>query len=235
MSFIFPLFYWSVCCIICLLLWQHCDMLHSHANKANLNWIERERERECVWEREREKECVCVRETESVCVCVCECEREREREERERVSVCERDRECVRETESVWERQRVCERDRECVRETESVWERERERETQVYLTETHITCQTESVSPTCLPLSACKPSLSVSSWTGMALGKSCLLARTNRSASLISSSASIAFSSSAAVQSGHDHCCPPQRSGPGHTHTTLNTVHESSWLELKC
>ncbi len=36
-------------CIIYLLLWQHCDMLHSHANKANLNLIE------FNWERERER------------------------------------------------------------------------------------------------------------------------------------------------------------------------------------
>ncbi len=235
MSFIFPLFIDLYVGIICLLLWQHCDMLHSHANKANLNWIERERERE-VCERERERRvCVCERDRECVCVCVWVWERERERERGE-MSVCERDRECVRETESVWERQRVCERDRECVRETESVWERERERETQVYLTETHITCQTESVSPTCLPLSACKPSLSVSSWTGMALGKSCLLARTNRSASLISSSASIAFSSSAAVSIRSWSLLSTTKIRPCVTHTlTLNTVHESSWLELKC
>ncbi len=55
----FPFFMNLYVCIICLLLWQHCDMLHSHANKAELNWIElnwieREREREREGERERE-------------------------------------------------------------------------------------------------------------------------------------------------------------------------------------
>ncbi len=101
-------------CIIYLLLWQHCDMLHSHANKAHLNWIELNWVCVCVcvWERERESVCVCVcvweRERESVCVCVCVRERERvcvwERErERECVCVCERERERVC----------VCERERE--------------------------------------------------------------------------------------------------------------------------
>ncbi len=58
MSFIFPLFINLYVCIICLLLWQHCDMLHSHANKANLNLIElRAREREdSESDRESERE-----------------------------------------------------------------------------------------------------------------------------------------------------------------------------------
>ncbi len=54
-----------------LMLWQHCDMLHSHANKAHLNWIELnwiERETETERQRERERDR----------------ERERERERRER-------------------------------------------------------------------------------------------------------------------------------------------------------
>ncbi len=55
MSFIFPLFINLYVCIICVLLWQHCDMLHSHANKAHLNLIElKETERERARERERE-------------------------------------------------------------------------------------------------------------------------------------------------------------------------------------
>jgi len=56
--------------MIYLLLWQHCDMLHRHANKAHLNWRESERDRP----REREPESTdCVLTAQSVCVCVCVC------------------------------------------------------------------------------------------------------------------------------------------------------------------
>ncbi len=152
------------------------DPWTAHVDWTN-HWEKREREREteCVTEREREREresvwvrgerqcvcvCVCVRERDSVCVCVwcvsewerqSVCERERVRE-RERVCVCERSVLCV------WERERES---GECVR--------ERERETQVFWLK-H-TSRVKQRCVTCLPLSACKPSLSVSSWTGMALG----------------------------------------------------------------
>ncbi len=36
MSFIFPLFINLYVCIICLLLWQHCDMLHSQVKSSHL-------------------------------------------------------------------------------------------------------------------------------------------------------------------------------------------------------